>query len=110
MPVHQQHEAARPGTAQLFVIRRRDSSRLPGVVLDLGDNKKESGSDTWGCWSPQSLMFPYLEQGALYNAINFNLSNRYSGYKANTSLIATRIASFLCPSSPLPEGHSSVLH
>ncbi len=33
-------------------------------------------------------MFPYLEQGALYNAINFNLSNRYSGFKANTSIMA----------------------
>jgi prepilin-type N-terminal cleavage/methylation domain-containing protein/prepilin-type processing-associated H-X9-DG protein len=62
------------------------------------------GSDTWGCWSPQAQLFPYMEQGALYNAINFRLANRYSGFKANTSIMATRIASFLCPSSPLPRG------
>jgi prepilin-type processing-associated H-X9-DG protein len=49
-------------------------------------------------------LFPYLEQGALYNAINFNLSNRYSGFNGNTSIMVTRIASFLCPSSPLPRG------
>lgn len=49
-------------------------------------------------------MFPYLEQGALYNAINFRLSNRNNGFNANTSIMATRIAAFLCPSSPLPRG------
>jgi prepilin-type N-terminal cleavage/methylation domain-containing protein/prepilin-type processing-associated H-X9-DG protein len=65
-------------------------------------NKGATG--TWGCWSPQSQLLPYLEQGPLYNAINFKLSNRYSGSKANLSLSVTRIASFLCPSSPLPKG------
>jgi prepilin-type N-terminal cleavage/methylation domain-containing protein/prepilin-type processing-associated H-X9-DG protein len=64
------------------------------------------GSDTWGCWSPQAQMFPYLEQGPLYNAINFTLSNRYKGHgqEQNSSIMATRILSFLCPSSPLPKG------
>jgi len=62
------------------------------------------GSDTWGCWSPQAQMFPYLEQGPLYNRINFNLSNRYNGSIANMSFLGTRINSFLCPSSPLPNG------
>jgi len=62
------------------------------------------GSDTWGCWSPQSQMFPYLEQGNLYNALNFKLSNRYNGFKSNISFLGTRIQSFLCPSSPLPQG------
>src|SRR5262249_890891 len=56
---------------------------------------------TWGCWSPQAHLFPYLEQAALYNSINFNLTNRYNGSQANHSLLATRIASFLCPSSPI---------
>ena len=27
---------------------------------------------TWGCWSPQALMLPYLEQTAAYNSYNFN--------------------------------------
>jgi prepilin-type N-terminal cleavage/methylation domain-containing protein/prepilin-type processing-associated H-X9-DG protein len=69
-----------------------------------GPTTASSGSDTWGCWSPQSMMFPYLEQSTLYNAINFKLSNRNSGFNANTSIMATRIASFLCPSSNLPTG------
>ncbi len=63
------------------------------------------GSDTWGCWSPQTQMFPYLEQGPLYNAINFRLANRYNGSVSNTSLLGTRIVAFLCPSSPLAAGN-----
>jgi prepilin-type processing-associated H-X9-DG protein len=64
-----------------------------------------SVTDTWGCWSAQSHMFPYLEQAGLYNAINFNLTNRYNGSAANHSLLGTRIASFLCPSAPLAKGN-----
>jgi prepilin-type processing-associated H-X9-DG protein len=45
-----------------------------------------------------------MEQGPLYNAINFNLTNRYNGSQANHSLLGTRINSFLCPSSPLASG------
>src|SRR5437763_16082730 len=26
---------------------------------------------TWGSWSPQSQLLPFMEQGPLYNAINF---------------------------------------
>jgi prepilin-type N-terminal cleavage/methylation domain-containing protein/prepilin-type processing-associated H-X9-DG protein len=62
-------------------------------------------SSTWGCWSPQSHLFPYLELGTLYNAINFSMVNRYNGSEANHSLLGTRITSFLCPSSPLPQGN-----
>jgi prepilin-type N-terminal cleavage/methylation domain-containing protein/prepilin-type processing-associated H-X9-DG protein len=64
-----------------------------------------SYSDGWGAWSPQSLMFQYLEQTPLYNAINFSLPNRYNGSASNLSFCATRVASFLCPSSPLPKGN-----
>jgi len=61
---------------------------------------------TWGLWSPQSKLLPYLEQGPIYNAINFNMVNRWTdgGAFINHSLSATRISSFLCPSSPLPRG------
>jgi prepilin-type N-terminal cleavage/methylation domain-containing protein/prepilin-type processing-associated H-X9-DG protein len=62
-------------------------------------------SDGWGAWSPQSLMFQYIEQTPLYNAINFSLPNRYNGSASNLSFCATRINSFLCPSSPLARGN-----
>ncbi|MFO0907388.1 MAG: DUF1559 domain-containing protein [Isosphaeraceae bacterium] len=65
---------------------------------------------TWGAWSPQSLMLPYLEQTAIYNSLNFSLLNQgdtasYIGYVANTTGCGTRINAFLCPSaSPFPGG------
>jgi prepilin-type N-terminal cleavage/methylation domain-containing protein/prepilin-type processing-associated H-X9-DG protein len=64
-----------------------------------------STSDGWGGWSPQSHMFQYLDQNPLYNAINFWMPNRYAGSYVNTSFLATRIASFLCPSSPVAAGN-----
>jgi prepilin-type N-terminal cleavage/methylation domain-containing protein/prepilin-type processing-associated H-X9-DG protein len=67
--------------------------------------KTGSVSDGWGGWSPQSHMFPYMEQGPLYNAINFGMPNRNTGYLSNSSLSASTINSFLCPSSPLAKGN-----
>ncbi len=62
-------------------------------------------SDGWGAWSPQAQLFPYLEQTPVYNSINFSLPNRYSGWNANTTVLGVRIASFLCPSSPVAKGN-----
>src|SRR5262245_53152460 len=61
---------------------------------------------TWGSWSPQSMMLPYLEQTTLYNAINFsmvshgNVSDYPEGVAAQRTAITTKIASFICPSNP----------
>jgi prepilin-type N-terminal cleavage/methylation domain-containing protein/prepilin-type processing-associated H-X9-DG protein len=67
-----------------------------------GGNVSDSG---WGCFSPQSLMLPFLEQNAVYNALNFSISSD-EGLCNNMQRTAaiTRINSFLCPSSPLPVG------
>jgi prepilin-type processing-associated H-X9-DG protein len=84
---------------------------------------KQSGANnwsggTWGSWSPQSQLLAYLDQSPVYNAINFGLisggdrPNFFYGYgfgagsgvSMQTTAINTRIASFLCPSSPLPQG------
>jgi prepilin-type N-terminal cleavage/methylation domain-containing protein/prepilin-type processing-associated H-X9-DG protein len=59
----------------------------------------------WGCWSPQALMLGYLEQGPLYNSLNTSVAsyeNLDNGVQATAA--CTRISSFLCPSSPLPNG------
>jgi prepilin-type N-terminal cleavage/methylation domain-containing protein/prepilin-type processing-associated H-X9-DG protein len=62
--------------------------------------------ETWGSWSPQAQMLPFLEQGAIYNAINFSAvshgDNASNTDRLNTTAITTRIQSLLCPSSPLP--------
>jgi hypothetical protein len=53
-------------------------------------------------------MLPYLEQTAIYNAINFNQLNQsdptYEGSEANTTACGARIARFLCLSAPLFPG------
>ncbi|MGC8643418.1 MAG: DUF1559 domain-containing protein [Isosphaeraceae bacterium] len=64
---------------------------------------------TWGSWSPQSMMLPYLEQTTVYNAINFMVvcgagGNVGNGGEKSMTATTTRIATFLCPSSPLPTG------
>jgi prepilin-type N-terminal cleavage/methylation domain-containing protein/prepilin-type processing-associated H-X9-DG protein len=66
------------------------------------------GTGAWGCYSPQSLLLPFMEQNQVYNAINFNWVNQgdnggnYFGERNNTTATRTRIGNFLCPSSPLP--------
>jgi prepilin-type N-terminal cleavage/methylation domain-containing protein/prepilin-type processing-associated H-X9-DG protein len=63
----------------------------------------------WGSWSPQSLMLPYLEQSALFQAANFSYVNTgsqdfstYGNTLINSTVVRSRIASFLCPSGSTP--------
>jgi prepilin-type N-terminal cleavage/methylation domain-containing protein/prepilin-type processing-associated H-X9-DG protein len=68
---------------------------------------------TWGSFSPQAMLLPFVEQTPLYNSINIGLHSHgcdgcsgpegYS-WKTNTTAVTTRINSFICPSSPLPPG------
>ncbi len=62
-------------------------------------------------WSVLAQMAPYLEGANLYNALNFDfpLAHKPTGgeafwpfYKANTSVMAVSVASFLCPSDGAP--------
>jgi len=65
---------------------------------------------TWGSWSPQSMLMPYMEQQPVYNAINFstisqgNPSDLPQGLAAQVTAITSRVASFLCPSNPSISG------
>ena len=74
--------------------------RITGGAISVGG--------AWGSWSPQSLLLPYMEAGPIYASLNFNLVNQgdsganYGDVNPNTTGIRTRIASLLCPSSPLP--------
>src|SRR3954447_14112747 len=63
-------------------------------------------------WSALAQMAPYLEQANLYNALNFDFPVGYKPtggpspfwpfYPANTTGMATTVASFLCPSDGAP--------
>jgi prepilin-type N-terminal cleavage/methylation domain-containing protein/prepilin-type processing-associated H-X9-DG protein len=70
-----------------------------------------NNTHNWCCWGANALMLPYLEQVAVYNAINFNWSPepyaeptpQDAGYKSlggsiNSTAYNTKINLFLCPS------------
>jgi prepilin-type N-terminal cleavage/methylation domain-containing protein/prepilin-type processing-associated H-X9-DG protein len=64
-----------------------------------------AGDSGWGNWSPHAYVLAYMEGGPIYNALNFSISsadNCDNGTQGTA--IITRVASFLCPSSPLPVG------
>ncbi len=65
-------------------------------------NLKFGVTGGWGAWSAHSLMLPYLEQTAVYNAINFNISLDNGNGEALIQSTATGVVinAFLCPSSP----------
>jgi prepilin-type N-terminal cleavage/methylation domain-containing protein/prepilin-type processing-associated H-X9-DG protein len=56
-------------------------------------------------WSAHARLLSNMEQTTLYNAINWYrsaLNNDNPGYLANTTVASTRLSTFLCPSSPVP--------
>jgi prepilin-type processing-associated H-X9-DG protein len=53
----------------------------------------------WTEWSAQAELLQYLEQGSVYNAVNFNFCSGYDdGQWINGTASTTVINSFLCPS------------
>ncbi len=58
-------------------------------------NQGGIGCTSWISMSAQSQMLGYLEQGQVYNAINFNLQPNNA---VNATALNTSINSFLCPS------------
>ena len=71
-------------------------------TFPMGMSKQYDG-DGWDGWSPQSMLLPFMEQTAVYNAINFSWSIRHGqpsspGYCVNSTASTTKISSFLCPS------------
>ncbi len=61
---------------------------------------------TWGSWSPQSMLLGYIEQSNVYNSCNFAVVSHEGDAMSflNQTAVTARINSFLCPSSPLPQG------
>ncbi len=54
---------------------------------------------TWGTFSAQAQMLPYLEQTPLYNSCNFNWDVWYgTGASINGTVWNVKVNAFLCPS------------
>jgi len=59
--------------------------------------------DPWSNFSAQALMLPFMEQQAIYNAINFNFGLypfQNGTDQLQSTAIYSSIASFMCPSDP----------
>ena len=60
-------------------------------------------------WSPHVMLLPYIEQGNLFNMINFSYNHSYTS--DNTTSVRTSITTLLCPSDidrlTNPEGHNN---
>jgi prepilin-type N-terminal cleavage/methylation domain-containing protein/prepilin-type processing-associated H-X9-DG protein len=70
-----------------------------------GDLTWAPGGFQWGAWSAQAMMLPYLEQGPIYQSINFSYEAWGAdggGQNSNFTAVANRIEAFLCPSARPP--------
>jgi prepilin-type N-terminal cleavage/methylation domain-containing protein/prepilin-type processing-associated H-X9-DG protein len=70
---------------------------LPAPFIQLGSGSTIVWSNGW---SAHARVLPFMEQGAMYNAINFAL--RYNT-PVNSTVPALVVAGFLCPSEIHPE-------
>ena len=66
----------------------QDAENTPGQSVDRGSG-----------WAWGSMILPQMEQNAVYNSINFNLS---VAYHDNDTCSLTALSVFLCPSDPGP--------
>ncbi|AGA28245.1 DUF1559 domain-containing protein [Singulisphaera acidiphila] len=77
---------------------------LRNATNTLGNSFGVIAPSSWGNFSGQAMMLPYLEQLAIFNACNFNLNPSpgfHPGGPMNTSALNARISTFLCPSDGL---------
>jgi prepilin-type N-terminal cleavage/methylation domain-containing protein/prepilin-type processing-associated H-X9-DG protein len=73
----------------------------------------------WIEWSAHSLLLPYIEQGPIYNAVNFGNwhhidgSSGYLNHPVNTTALYKVISGFICPSDQDrlsdPNGHNNYM-
>jgi prepilin-type processing-associated H-X9-DG protein len=60
-----------------------------------GSSQDSSVAGAWRGFSVQTMLLPYMDQGAIYNQLNFQL--RYD-QAPNSNLNPIKLAAFLCPS------------
>jgi prepilin-type N-terminal cleavage/methylation domain-containing protein/prepilin-type processing-associated H-X9-DG protein len=77
----------------------------PILCWPIGCSGSGLPTNDWGLWSSQSQLLGYLDQRPLYNGLNFSAFNRINKCGGNSfSLSATKVSTFLCPSSTMSKG------
>ena len=75
------------------------------AIWDIANSSGSAGESGWGNWSVHAQIMPYMEQGPVYQRLNFSIgSDDNVDTMTNATARMTRVASFLCPSSTLPIG------
>ena len=110
--VHEQPQADRPGHRQL-------RERVQALSVRQGADLQRLGVPSaagYARWSTHSQLLMFIEQGNLFNSINFNLPPETPGMagavpfmppyqnpnRENMTACATQVATFLCPSDVPP--------
>jgi prepilin-type processing-associated H-X9-DG protein len=78
---------------------------LRNATNTLGNSAGVIAASSWGNFSGQAMMLPFMEQTPLFNACNFLLNPNPSfipGGPMNSTVVNARIASFICPSDAQP--------
>ena len=68
----------------------------PGVVQNRCDGTRPDNTQREPLWTFLAMILPFVDEAALYNACNFDLSAEVSA--ANTTATRSQIAQFYCPS------------
>ncbi len=71
-------------------------------------NGTRNNNFQWDNWSCHTMILPYIEQQAMFNASNFSVGNNeecagpqcWPNYWINSTVTLSRIQGFLCPSDP----------
>jgi prepilin-type N-terminal cleavage/methylation domain-containing protein/prepilin-type processing-associated H-X9-DG protein len=72
-----------------------DPADASGTIIDSG----------WGNYSVHAYILAYMDARPIYNSLNFFIASSDNEDNAiQATAISARVASFLCPSSPLPIG------
>jgi prepilin-type processing-associated H-X9-DG protein len=69
----------------------------------------QCNNNLWGAWSAHAMLLPYMEQVPVYNGMNFyceTQNNSTGGQAQNITMIAAKINTLLCPSSPEPPANA----
>ena len=77
--------------------------------VSASNNPTNPGLIAWTGWSAHALMLNYIEQGSLYNAINFSYDPTTGATTViNSTVVNTTINGFLCPSDPISNSRTQV--
>jgi len=79
---------------------------FPRANFEVSGTNNGVGNRSWECYSAHSMLLPFLEQGNVYDSINFDYSAEVSPNNGPNAKQQT-IPGFLCPSDPKRFGNGS---